>query len=89
MTEIEIKEHYIFKMLLQAAKDQDDIVITHKDFYPFKIHITDNVSVSAKPEKSDCVKLSIADLEQLVGCPVAIVTSRSNATHVLTLSDTQ
>ena len=89
MTEIEIKEHYIFKMLLQAAKDQDDIAITHKDFYPFKIHITDNVRVSAKPEKSDCVKLSIADLEQLVGRPVAIVTSRSNATHVLTLSDTQ
>lgn len=83
MTEIEIKEHYIFKMLLQAVLKNDEIVIKHRDFYPYKIHIADHRRVGAVSKQPDCIKLTIADLEQLVGHPVVIVSDRSNATHVL------
>lgn len=83
MTEIEIKEHYIFKMLLQAVMKNDEIVIKHKDFYPYKIHIADHRRVGAVSKQPDCIKLAIADLERLVGHPVAIVADSAAATHVV------
>lgn len=75
MVEIDIKEHYIFKTLLLAAAKDEEIVIKHRDYPKYRLHIGNHLHARTQQgqQQPSVARLSLSDIEALLGHPVVIV----------------
>ena len=74
MVEIDIKEHYIFRTMLLAVANREEILIKHRDYPQCSLQLSEHVQVSPQgAQQHSAVRLTLSDIESLLGFPGALV----------------